>query len=53
MDSKAAEIIARREARKKRILENSTNRLGRIRGEPFVENADGKFSQEKLQHTCF
>lgn len=41
MDTKAAEIAARREARMKKILENSTNRLGRIRGEPVEDNTEG------------
>lgn len=41
MDTKAADVAARREARVKKILANSANRIGRIRGEPVAENEEG------------
>lgn len=40
MDGKATNSTARREARKKKILENASNRLVRITGRPDEQEND-------------
>lgn len=48
MDAKADELAARREARKRRILENAKNRISRLTGREDEQPENGKYALDAV-----
>lgn len=51
MDAKAEELAARREARKRKILENAKGRINRLTGREDDATENGKGTQSVLRHS--